>query len=136
MFLQCLSETCSVKRACARAGIGRRTVYGWRHANADFAKRWDHALDIGVTVLEDEVVRRGLTGVLKPIYREGRKVGVVREFSDTLLIFALKAYRPQKYRDNIKIDANVSGGVLLVAAPVGTPEDWARQFTHAKPELT
>lgn len=127
IFLQYLSETCNVKIACSRAGIARRTVYDWRDENADFAKRWDKALDIGVTVLEDEVVRRALDGVVKPVYQKGRKVGTVREFSDTLLIFALKAYRPKKYRDNIKIDANVMGGVLLMPAPAATVEEWEQQ---------
>lgn len=126
-----LSETCSVKKACARARIGRRTAYDWRNKNPDFAKRWDAALDVGITVLEDEVVRRGYEGVLKPVYQQGVRVGTIREYSDTLLIFHLKAHRPKKYRDNIKIDANVTGGILCIGAPT-TAEVWKNKYVKAK----
>jgi len=130
-FLACLSETCSVKKACIRARIGRRTAYDWRDKHPDFAKRWDAALDVGITVLEDEVVRRAYEGVLKPVYQQGVRVGSIREYSDTLLIFHLKAHRPKKYRDNIKIDANVTGGVLVIGAPAASKEDWARKYGKA-----
>jgi hypothetical protein len=48
--------------------------------------------------LEDEAVRRAYEGVERPVFQGGKQVGVVREYSDTLLIFLLKALRPEKYR--------------------------------------
>lgn len=58
--------------------------------------------------MEAEAWRRGKTGVLKPVYQGGKKVGSVREYSDTLLIFMLKGTRPEKYRDRQQIDVTAS----------------------------
>ena len=55
--------------------------------------------------LEDEARRRALQGVEKPVFREGRQVGTVTEYSDTLLIFLLKARRPEKFRDRARFEA-------------------------------
>lgn len=122
-----LSETASVSRACTRAKIGRRTVYDWRETDADFAKAWDEALDLGSDALEDEAIRRAKDGTLKPVFYEGRKCGTIREYSDTLLIFMLKGRRP-KFRDHIKLDAHVTGGVLCVGAAAATGQDWAKKY--------
>ena len=85
--------------ACKAAGIGRRTAYEWRDDLPEFADAWDKALRIGVTALEDEVHRRAFEGTDKPVYHQGKKVGTVREYSDVLAIFLLKAHDPDKYRD-------------------------------------
>ena len=45
------------------------------------------------------------------------KVGTVRKFSDTLLIVLLKAHKPEKYRENIKMD--VSGDLNVSALEKG-----------------
>ena len=52
---QGLTETVNVALACRRAGIPRRTVYDWRAYDADFAQRWDEALDEGIDLLEAEL---------------------------------------------------------------------------------
>jgi hypothetical protein len=41
------------------------------------------------------------TGTLKPVYQGGKKVGAVREYSDTLLMFLLNGGRPEKYKHRI-----------------------------------
>src|SRR5262249_4954507 len=46
-----------------------------------------------------EMRRRALVGWDEPVYQGGKLVGHIRKFSDTLLIFALKAERPEKYRE-------------------------------------
>lgn len=71
----------AVGTACAIASIGRSTYYEWRDGDPDFAARCDEAIDYGTDVLEDVARNRA-----------------VRD-SDTLLIFLLKARRPEKYRD-------------------------------------
>jgi hypothetical protein len=45
-------------------------------------------------------------------------VGVVQEYSDTLLIFLLKGARPQKYRDNVRQEVTGSNGTPLVPTQV------------------
>jgi hypothetical protein len=102
-------------------------IYKWRDQDARFAKAWDEAMDLGSDALEDEAIRRGHEGVDRPVYQQGTRIGMIRDYSDTLLIFMLKARRPSRFRDNIKIDANVSGGVLLMPTPMPTAEAWAKQ---------
>jgi hypothetical protein len=133
VFLDALSRLASIIRACQVARIPRRTVYNWRSQDEGFATAWEQAIELGTDALEDEAVRRALHGVLKPVYQKGRRVGSIREFSDALLIALLKARRPSKYRDNLKIDAKVSGGVLCIGAPAPTKDEWAKKY-GPKPE--
>lgn len=126
--MKALSETASVLRACRRSRVTRSVVYEWRAQDKDFEKAWDAALELGSDALEDEAIRRAHDGVLKPVYQKGHRCGTIREYSDTLLIFMLKARRPKRFRDNIKIDANVTGGVLVVGARATSKDDWAKKY--------
>lgn len=51
-------------------------------------------------ILEAEAIRRASRGTDKPIFHKGKQVGSVREYSDPLLMFLLKARRPAVYREN------------------------------------
>lgn len=98
-FLDALSQTASVTRACEVASLPRRTVYNWRARDPAFAGAWEAALDLGTDALEDEAVRRAMQGTERPVYQGKTLVGHIRDYSDTLLIFMLKARRPEKYRE-------------------------------------
>ena len=104
VVLTALSRSGNVRWSAERAKVGRTKVYEHRNADPVFAKAWDEATDNAIDTLEQEAWRRARDGTLKPIYQGGDKVGAVREFSDVLLIFLMKANRPEKYRDNY--DAN------------------------------
>lgn len=100
VFIETLSETGNVRKAARKAAISRGHAYRMRSHDPDFAKAWDEAVDCAVrTVLEPEAVRRAVDGTLKPIYYKGKRVGSVREYSDTLMIVLLKAHAPEKYRE-------------------------------------
>jgi hypothetical protein len=43
---------------------------------------------------------------------------VVREYSDTLLIFLLKGARPQKYRDNVRQEVSGPNGAPLIPTKI------------------
>ena len=100
-FLKTLAAGDSVSKACDAAGIGRRTAYDWRDADEELAAEWDDAVETGTDVLEDEAVQRAKNG------------------SDTLLIFMLKARRPEKYKDHYRHEHTGAGG-----SPLLSPE-WA-----------
>lgn len=105
-----LSETGQVKKACAAAGISRRTAFYWRKLDATFAAAWDEALKVAVTVLEDEALRRAQEGNERPVFNaKGEQTGVVREYSDTLAIFLLKAANPAKYRERLSLTGEDGG---------------------------
>jgi hypothetical protein len=110
-FLERLARTGNVSAACKHAKVPRRTAYERRDREVDFAAVWDEAIEIAVEVLELEARRRAAEGTLRPVFQGGKKCGAIREFSDTLLIFLLKAHRPEKYRDNMTL--RHEGGVQL-----------------------
>jgi hypothetical protein len=116
-FLESLRKTGgNVARACKAEGIGRSTAYEWRDEDKEFAKRWDEAVDAGTDELEQEARRRAFKGTLKPVFYKGSKIGSIREYSDTLMIFLLKGNRPEKFKDRVEqtgtIQHNVSGEVV------------------------
>lgn len=98
-FIKALAETGNVKAACHVSGVGRATAYRRRNDNPDFAAAWESAIEESVDILEIEARRRALKGIDKPVYQSGKKVGDIKEYSDTLMIFLLKGNRPDKYRD-------------------------------------
>lgn len=124
IFLRTLAETGNVKRACRAAKVDRSTAYRLRKANLGFQDAWDEAMEIAVGLLEDEAWRRAREGVLEPVYYKGDKVGSLRKYSDTLLIFLLKAHNPAKYRENIDI---TSGGQPIKGYIGFTPDEWDDQ---------
>lgn len=71
-FCAALTETCNIGKAAAAVGITRQTAYEWRSEMPDFATRWDAALKIGVTALEDEAHRRAFEGVEDPLVHQGQ----------------------------------------------------------------
>ena len=107
LFLEVLTETANVVYACKQARLSRRTVYNWRNTEAEFLKAWDEAVELGIDALEDEALRRGQQGFDKPVFHQGKQCGKVREYSDTLLIFMLKARRPEKFKERSQIDHKI-----------------------------
>lgn len=105
-FLAALSSSGgNVSRACEAIDVARITAYKWRDNDPEFAQAWEHAKQIGADVLEDEAIRRAREGVPEPVFYKGKKLrSTVTKYSDTLLIFLLKGARPDKYRDNAKIE--------------------------------
>jgi hypothetical protein len=121
-FLTALADCGCVGRAARAAGVTRQCVYQLRKRHPDFAAAWDEAVQAGQESLEVEAIRRGRDGVEKPVLYKGQQVNiwvdtegkptsmstpgarlsplVVREYSDTLLIFMLKALDPDKYRES------------------------------------
>ena len=75
-----------------------------RRRSEDFAAQWDEALEEGTDLLDAEARRRAVTGIDKPVYYKGKVVGSITKYSDRLLMFLLKAHRPQKFRDGVKVE--------------------------------
>lgn len=108
-FLSVLMEGWSPTRAAEVIGKPRQTFYNLRNINEHFASAWEAAEGAGTDRLEDEARRRGLEGYEKPLSFKGQLTGdTVREYSDVLLMFMLNGRRPEKFRQNVKLDANVN----------------------------
>lgn len=108
-FLSALALTGNVSEAAAACAIGRTAAYDWRRDDETFAADWDAALDEAADRMEREAFRRAVEGTEKPVFgslgqgRGSGEVGRIREYSDTLLIFLLKAARPEKFRERTEV---------------------------------
>jgi len=110
-FLTVLAKGANVSQAAKKAGISRQAAYRAYDTDLEFQAQWDSALEEACDVLEKEAWRRAL------------------KQSDTLLIFLLKAHRPQKYREviqtqsrNLNLNANVSIADLAKLVHAGDSE--------------
>ena len=88
--------------AARHAGLSRSTLYRHRAQDHAFAKAWDLALDEATDRLAGEAVRRAVTGVEEVRYFKGEPIGSVRKYSDQLLMFLLRAYRPSVFGRSTK----------------------------------
>ena len=120
-FLNHLGRTGSVTFAAARAGLPRRPLYKRREADADFAARWEEALQLGIDRLQDDAMRRALHGTERAVFRNGQRVGSVQQYDNRLLQFLLKAHRPDVYGERGK------------AGPPPLPFDLAQRLAAAAP---
>ena len=83
-FLDALRSHGVISEAAKVAGVSRWTVYNERKIDTGFRDAWDEALALGVEALEDAAKKRAFAG------------------SDTLLIFLLKAHKPERYRETVR----------------------------------
>lgn len=114
-FIKWLCKTGNVTASCIKARISRGHAYEVRKEDPAFAAAWDESLIIATEGLEEEARRRAQDGVLEPVYQGGKMAGKVRKYSDTLLIFLLKAHKPDKYRENYRHEhVGNNGGAIEV----------------------
>jgi hypothetical protein len=112
--------TGNVTAACAQAEVGKTQVYEWRKTDIDFRFEWDEALENAADLLEAEAWRRAVQGTERPIYQGGQLVGTVREYSDSLLMFLLRAGRPHKFRERVEL--TLKDPLQALAEATGMPE--------------
>ncbi len=103
-YLEGLAMTPSFGEAARLAGISARTGWNYRsEASGRFSELLEVALQMGLRRAEDEGWRRGVEGWEEPVYQGGKLVGTKLVKSDTMLIFMLKAGKPEKYRERHEI---------------------------------
>jgi len=109
-FIERLRDSGNVRASCQAAGIPRITAYYWRKKYVTFAKQWDQAKEDACDVLEMEAWRRAM-----------------KENSDRLLIFLLKAHRRDVYGDVVRQEiagAGEDGAIVIELSQSNiSPED-------------
>ena len=85
-FLANLRNTANVRASCNAAGVSRKVAWAAQKRDPDFAAAWNDALEEACDILEWVARKRALTT------------------SDVLLIFLLKAHRPEKYADRLQVE--------------------------------
>lgn len=89
-FLIKYSRTGVMTYSAEEAGTTPKTIRKWLAKDAKFAKKFEEMQEKFVDTLEIVAVQRAI------------------EKSDSLLITLLKANRAEKYRENVKMDADVT----------------------------
>ena len=110
-FLAAYAECGCISYAARMAKCNRRTHYKWMQGAA-YAEAYAEAHEEACDALESEAWRRAVKGVPKPVYYKGKIVGTEREYSDILLMFLMKGWMPEKYRDNVKTEHDDSAELL------------------------
>lgn len=118
-LLRAYSQCGKHYESAERAGITHDTAMRWRKEHPENQAEVDAAREKYAELLEREADRRGIEGVnRKKFDRNGKPVidpatnvqYEEREYSDTLLIFRLKALKPEEYRERRDV---TSGGESL-----------------------
>lgn len=113
VFIDAYKDRGTVKDACLIAGISRQTAYRHRLEDPEFAEEWDSVQHDIVVVLEASALQRAEEG------------------SERMIEFLLKANRPQKYRDTLKID-----GKLAIASEAELDDEIASFLEREAEERT
>jgi len=130
-FLAAYAESGNISAASRTTGISRESHYRWLEED-DYPLAFQYANDIAVDALEEEARRRAHKGLQRQKFHQGMpimtecepndpqghevewrgemtwvKPYIEHEYSDTLLIFLLKAKRPDVFRDKpIEVNQN------------------------------
>jgi hypothetical protein len=111
-FIAALRNSGNVRAACQQAGVPRRTAYRHKARSPEFADDWDEAVEDACDYMEGEAFRRAMQGVDKPVTVAGERE-VIKDYSDSLLMFLLKAHRPGKFRERVEHTGEGGGPVTL-----------------------
>lgn len=106
-----LAKSGSISKACELASVTRSLFYTRRDNDEAFAKQCSDAIEESIEILELEARRRAHEGLERKKFDRGEPLldpatgqqYIEREYSDTLLIFLLKAHRPDKYRERQEV---------------------------------
>ena len=119
-FLAALEASGNVSAAARRAATHRGTAYRHRQADPEFRAAWDEALETALDDMELEARRRAVDGWDEPVFFKGEVCGHIRRYSDALIMFLLKAYRPE-FRDNYRVEHS---GTADTVVRVEYVNDW------------
>lgn len=93
--------------------------YRWMREDPEYKAEFALAHEEAIQCLEDEAVRRAHEGLEEPLVYQGQftyasynkktKKGIgpplaIRKYSDQLLMFLLRAARPEKYRERFQME--------------------------------
>lgn len=92
--LRAFSQTHHVSNSCALAGISRDMHYHWFRTDPAYKAAFAEAREMAGDMLEEVATQRA--------------IGTTAGYSDLLLIFLLKGAKPDKYRENVKVETDVT----------------------------
>lgn len=145
-FLAAYVRTASITKAARAAKIERQLHYRWLLDDPEYPKLFASAQTEAAQVLEDEAIRRAHEGILEPLVYKGQfqykqrpkkdaagnvvKVGdrvvmedygaplAIRSYSDGMMMFLLRGFLPNKYKENGSLElTGPGGGAIALSDP-------------------
>jgi hypothetical protein len=124
---------CSVREACAAAGVRRRDVKALIHGDAEFAEDYAVARGRGVEQIHAQMVKLAIEGVQKPIVSQGQVVTHETVYSERLLQTMFNALTPEgraTLGNKLGIEINTGGGDVKLQEGVSLGEVAAFMREH------
>lgn len=103
-YLALIREGITNRDAAAACGCGTKYFQRRRKEDPDFEQAYQEARADGDDVIRAEIHRRGVDGVKRAIYHDGKVVGHKQEYSDQLLMFLAKSRMPEEFGDRQRVD--------------------------------
>lgn len=126
-FLAAMAQTGIISAAAHAAKVSVQAHSQVWMKQPGYPELFAAAKEQAVEMMEAEALRRATIGTPEPVFQGGKQVGTITKKSDVLLIFLLKAARPEKYRDRLSHEVSGPGGTpIAVAAGSLTDELRAR----------
>ena len=115
VYLSELRRTGRRYYALLATGVSGSCVDGHRKKDPDFAEAEEHAMHAFRLMLEEEIRRRGVEGISRPITVAGVRVDI-REYSDRLLMELARSHIDEM-KPHVKVDQKTehSGSLALEA---------------------
>lgn len=119
LFLAAYAGSGNISHSARAAGVDRGTHYKWL-ADPAYAEAFKQADAQAGDILEAEARRRAVDGVDEPVgWYKGEPGGMVRRYSDTLLIFLLKGRKPDVFGDRQRLEHTGKDGAPLRVEIIG-----------------
>lgn len=100
-WLEVIASGYTTRRAAKELLRDPQTFDNWRHRSKENEARYREAFELGTQAMEDEAARRGMDGYeVVTRNKAGEITKVVETYDSALLQLALKARRPDVYREN------------------------------------
>jgi hypothetical protein len=96
-FLMAYVRTLGIRSAMRLSGVSRQDHYFWLKSDGRYADIFAEAYRMLGDMLEEEVMRRAYLGTDTPIVYRGAITGWYKSYSDQLMMFMLRAFKPEKY---------------------------------------
>lgn len=130
-FLAAYRTQGTIRAAAELSGVSRNRHAVWLREDPTYAARFQVAEDDAKDSIDEEIRRRAITGVDKPVFQGGKQVGTIRERSDVLLIFLAKGANPEKYRERTE---NRQTGDVVLRVEVSEQDNWYGRQAHQPTE--
>jgi hypothetical protein len=126
-------QGCSVREACAAAGVRRRDMRALLRGDSEFAEDYATARGRGPEQIHRQMVKLAIEGVDEPLVSMGQIVGTKKVYSERLLQTMFNALTPEgraTLGNKLGIEINTGGGDLKLQEGVSLSEVAAFMRQH------